>query len=75
MNLIIVFFPNRLRCYNENNLKRSTDYEFIKISTHVYVNNQNYNTKMYSILNSTRSLKMKYQRVHINKNKILEHPN
>ena len=25
---------------------------------------------MYSVLNSTRSMKMKYQRLHINKNKI-----
>ena len=69
------FFPSRLQWYNQNNLKRSIDNEFIKISTHVYVKNQNYNTKIYSILNSAKSLKMKYQHIHIDKNKIIEHPN
>ena len=76
MNVIIVFFSNRLRWYNQNNLKRSINNEFIKkISTHVYVNNQNYDTKMYSILNRTEALKMKYQRAYIDKDKILEYPN
>ena len=27
--------------YDENNLKRSINYTFITVSTHVYVNNQN----------------------------------
>ena len=65
------FFSIQLRWYNQNNLKRSINNDFIKISTHVYVNNQNYNTEMYSILYSTRSLEMKYQLVHI----VIEHPN
>ena len=56
-------------------LINSVNNKVIKISFHVYVNNQNYNTNIYLILNSTRSLKMKYQRVHIDKNKIIEHPN
>ena len=30
---------------------------------------------MYSILDSTEALKMEYQRVYIDKDKILEHPN
>ena len=45
-----------------------------QISTHVYVNNQTQNTKAYSI-NSTRSLKTRWHRVHTDKNKNKEHPN
>ena len=56
-------------------LINSINNKVIKISFHVYVNNQNYKTNIHLILNSTRSLKMKYQRVHIDKNKIIEHPN
>ena len=47
---------------------------FVTASTHVYVNNQNRNIKVYLILNSTRSLKTRWHHVHTDKNKNIDHP-
>ena len=44
-------------------------------NTFINVNNQNLNTKVYSILNSTRSLNPRWHRVHTDKNKNTEHSN
>ena len=48
-----------MRWFNQNNLKTSINVTFVPISPRAHVNNLNYNTKAYSILNSTRSLKMR----------------
>ena len=72
-----ITLKNRLviRWYNQNNLKRSINNVFVTISTHVYINSQNSNTTVYSILNSTRRLKTRWHPVLTDKNKNKEQPN